>query len=36
MQIDLDYNLHLEDSNIDQPFLDCFEILDGLVYEAVG
>jgi hypothetical protein len=36
MQIDLDYTLHLEDSHIDQPFLYCFEILDGLVYEAVG
>jgi hypothetical protein len=36
MQIDLDYTLHLEDSNIDHSFLDCFEILDGLLYEAVG
>ena len=34
-QIELDYVIR-EDCHIDNSFLDCYEIVDGLVYEAVG
>ena len=36
MQVELDYTIRNDDNGIDRSFIDCYEIVDGLIYEAAG